>query len=161
MGKGGIHGSNLTSNSNRSSSQLNGEFNDFNGVDDAHSKGYLGSLSFDGFGSKNGGYMKTVGENISPLSECHSIVNSPSKINDNATGAGVLRYALHLRFLCPFSKKCSRSVQRCKSEPFSAPARNKSDLEGERRFYLYNDLRVVFPQRHSDTDEGKVCEDAY
>ena len=31
-------------------------------------------------------------------------------------------------------------------------------MNGERRFYLYNDLRVVFPQRHSDTDEGKVCD---
>ena len=30
------------------------------------------------------------------------------------------------------------------------------DLNGERRFYLYNDLRVVFPQRHSDADEGTV-----
>ena len=70
-------------------------------------------------------------------------------------GAGVLRYALHLRFICPFPKKNSRSLQRCKSDPSSEPARNK-DIEGERRFYLYSDLRVVFPQRHSDSDEGKV-----
>lgn len=84
-------------------------------------------------------------------------VRSPSKVNDT-TGSGVLRYALHLRFLCPFPKKCSRTVQRCKSDPFSAPlSKNNINIEGERRFYLYNDMRVVFPQRHSDSDEGKVC----
>ncbi|XP_059450532.1 uncharacterized protein LOC132181359 isoform X2 [Corylus avellana] len=76
------------------------------------------------------------------------------KLNDNAAGAGALRYALHLRFICPFPKKCSRSVQRCKSDPLSLP-QNK-DTGGERKFYLYNDLRVVFPQRHSDADEGKL-----
>lgn len=74
------------------------------------------------------------------------------------TGAGVLRYALHLRFLCPFSKKYSdsRSVQRRKSDPLCAPARKNMGTEQDRRFYLYNDLRVVFPQRHSDADEGKL-----
>ena len=72
-----------------------------------------------------------------------------SKTNENPSSAGALRYALHLRFLCP-SKKCSRSVR-------SVPQRTCIDIEGERRFYLYNDLRVVFPQRHSDADEGKVC----
>lgn len=73
------------------------------------------------------------------------------------TGAGVLRYALHLRFLC-FTKKYSdsRSVQRRKSDPLCAPARKNMGTEQDRRFYLYNDLRVVFPQRHSDADEGKV-----
>ncbi|CBI21305.3 unnamed protein product, partial [Vitis vinifera] len=75
--------------------------------------------------------------------------------NENSTSAGALRYALHLRFLCP-SKKCSRSIQRCKSDPLSIPQRTCLDIEGERRFYLYNDLRVVFPQRHSDADEGKL-----
>ncbi|KAF2301838.1 hypothetical protein GH714_029763 [Hevea brasiliensis] len=30
-----------------------------------------------------------------------------SKINDNSQGGGALRYALHLRFLCPSPKKCS------------------------------------------------------
>lgn len=78
-----------------------------------------------------------------------------SKANENSTSAGALRYALHLRFLCP-SKKCSRSIQRCKSDPLSIPQRTCLDIEGERRFYLYNDLRVVFPQRHSDADEGKL-----
>lgn len=79
---------------------------------------------------------------------------SPSKINDSSGGA-VLRYALHLRFLCP-SKKSSKSMLRCKSDPSSAPYSSNTVPEEERRFYLYNDLRVVFPQRHSDADEGEV-----
>lgn len=80
-----------------------------------------------------------------------------AKINENTNGAGSLRYALHLRFLCPSPKKCSKSFQRCKSDPGSVPQKVGSDKDGDRRFYLYNDLRVVFPQRHSDADEGKVC----
>lgn len=68
-----------------------------------------------------------------------------AKINENSNGGSSLRYAFHLRFLCPCPKKSSKSFQRC-----------KSDRDGDRRFYLYNDLRVVFPQRHSDGDEGKV-----
>lgn len=81
------------------------------------------------------------------------IFHGCSKVNENMTGAGALRYALHLRFLCPFPKKSKRSVARCKSDPLSVPKENLSDRE--RRFYLYNDMRVVFPQRHSDADEGK------
>jgi len=81
---------------------------------------------------------------------------SSSKINDSS-GGGVLRYALHLRFLCPSSKKSSKSMLRCKSDPSSAPYNSNTVAEEERRFYLYNDLRVVFPQRHSDSDEGEVC----
>ncbi|KAG8638597.1 uncharacterized protein LOC110599934 isoform X2 [Manihot esculenta] len=83
-------------------------------------------------------------------------VYSPSKANENTAGAGVLRYALHLWFLCPFPKKSPRSVRRCKSDPLSAPARNKVDIEGDRRFYLYSKMKVVFLQRHSDADEGKL-----
>ncbi|RCV32035.1 hypothetical protein SETIT_6G226000v2 [Setaria italica] len=79
---------------------------------------------------------------------------SSSKINDSS-GGGVLRYALHLRFLCP-SKKSSKSMLRCKSDPSSVPYNSNTVAEEERRFYLYNDLRVVFPQRHSDSDEGKL-----
>ncbi|KAM7268601.1 hypothetical protein ACFE04_010767 [Oxalis oulophora] len=79
-----------------------------------------------------------------------------SKANENTTGNGVLRYALHLRFLCPSLKKSSRSMQRCKSDPLSVPQKATPDIDRERRFYLYNDLRVVFPQRHSDSDEGKL-----
>lgn len=84
-------------------------------------------------------------------------VHSPLKVNENTTGSGVLRYALHLRFLCLHPKKPSKTVQRCKSDPLSSPQKDIMDVERERRLYLYNDLRVVFPQRHSDADEGKVC----
>ncbi|GJN04097.1 hypothetical protein PR202_ga21615 [Eleusine coracana subsp. coracana] len=105
---------------------------------------------------------------------------SSAKLND-CSGGRVLRYALHLRFLCPSSKKSSKSMLRCKSDPSSAPYSNGPVPEGrpypvlrapalcgvwgrvsaagleERKFYLYNDLRIVFPQRHSDADEGEVC----
>lgn len=88
-------------------------------------------------------------------------LNGPSKINNNAINNGTLLYALHLRFMCPFPKKRSRSVPTCKSDPLSAEARNIMDNEHERSFYLYDDTRVVFPQRHSDSDEGKVCKCKY
>lgn len=71
------------------------------------------------------------------------------KVNESSNGNGVLRYALHMRFVCPHPKRMSRSVQRYQSDP-------SSKTEAERRFYLYSDLKVVFPQRHSDSDEGKV-----
>ncbi|KAF0914408.1 hypothetical protein E2562_028496 [Oryza meyeriana var. granulata] len=77
-----------------------------------------------------------------------------SKINDTAGGA--LRYALHLRFLSPYAKKSSRSMQRCKSDVSSEPYSHNTGHEEHRRFYLYNDIRVVFPQRHSDADEGEL-----
>lgn len=84
------------------------------------------------------------------------LVHSSSRVNESSVGSGVLRYALHLRFLCSSTtKKCSKAVRRCKSDPLSAPAGNMN-MEGERRFYLYNDMRVVFPQRQSDADEGQV-----
>ncbi|KAM2438062.1 hypothetical protein ACFX1W_015102 [Malus domestica] len=94
-------------------------------------------------------------EKTSEINESNSLL-SPSKVSKNTAGAGVLRYALHLRFSCLFPKKCSRSVQRCKLDPLSGQATNSFDIEGERRFYLYNDLRVVFPQRQTDADEGKL-----
>lgn len=65
-------------------------------------------------------------------------------IND---GSGVLRYALHLRFLCLNSKKCKSD-----SRSYNGNVR----IEADRRFYLYNDMRVAFPQRHSDVDGGKL-----
>ncbi|CAJ2672374.1 unnamed protein product [Trifolium pratense] len=71
----------------------------------------------------------------------------------NSSSAGPLRYALHLRFICPSPKKSSKSV---KKSSFSFPEKAGLDNEGERRFYLCNDLKVVFPQRHSDADEGKM-----
>lgn len=80
-----------------------------------------------------------------------------SRANENNSTPGALRYALHLRFICPFPKS-SRSMQRCISDPLSIPQKTSLDMDSERRFYLYNDLKVVFPQRHSDADEGKVCD---
>lgn len=107
----------------------------------------------------DGQYEKTQNEEFSPMDICEGpekkhVYTSP-KLKVGSVSSGVLRYALHLRFLCP-PKKSGRSMQRCKSDPFSVP--HGSDLRGEveRRFYLYGDLRVVFPQRHADSDEGKV-----
>ncbi|XAR50372.1 hypothetical protein NMG60_11004675 [Bertholletia excelsa] len=85
----------------------------------------------------------------------HFFIHSPSRANENTASSGVLRYVLHLRFLCPALKK-SKTVRRCKSDPLSTPSINDAETESERRFYLYNDMRVVFPQRHSDADEGKL-----
>lgn len=72
--------------------------------------------------------------------------------------SGVLRYALHLRFLCAAARRCSKVIRRCKSDPMAAPpSPHEAGLEAhERRFYLYSDLKVIFPQRHTDADEGKV-----
>jgi hypothetical protein len=84
------------------------------------------------------------------------------RVSDGGSGSGVLRYALHLRFVCP----ALRSGQREREpglESISMPAdssgghgRSVDHDNNRRRFYLYGDLRVVFPQRHSDSDEGKV-----
>lgn len=76
-----------------------------------------------------------------------------SRVLTNPTVVGALRYALHLRFVCPHSK---RSTISRRSDPSLASEINNSDADENRRFYLYDDLRVVFPQRHSDADEGKV-----
>ncbi|KAF8083670.1 hypothetical protein N665_0759s0021, partial [Sinapis alba] len=67
-------------------------------------------------------------------------------------GSGALRYALHMRFLCPSPKKASKKPE----ENNTLGQKKDLDADGKRRFYLYNDLRVVFPQRHTDSDEGKV-----
>ncbi|KAJ8772423.1 hypothetical protein K2173_027600 [Erythroxylum novogranatense] len=105
-------------------------------------------------------HIKSNSVDRSPLSSTNIYVNkiaqSPSKVNDSINGAGVLLYALHLRFLCAFPRKICRSVQRCKSDPLSAPETNKMNIDDHRRFYLYSDMRVVFPQRHYDADEGKL-----
>ncbi|CAI9272857.1 unnamed protein product [Lactuca saligna] len=67
-----------------------------------------------------------------------------SRVNGNDAIVGALRYALHLRFLCPH-RKCSRYEK------------NKLDNDHlERKLFLCSDLKVVFPQRHSDDDEGKL-----
>eukprot|EP00256_Glycine_max_P068252 XP_025982847.1 uncharacterized protein LOC100806636 [Glycine max] len=93
---------------------------------------------------------KTCHESGKPLNSC-------SKVKDNSSSGGPLRYALHLRFICPIPKKTIRSAQKSKNN--SLQEKSRLDMEGERRFYLCNDLRVVFPQRHSDADEGKVQAD--
>ncbi|KAL5074978.1 hypothetical protein RYX36_013962 [Vicia faba] len=85
-----------------------------------------------------------------------TFLNGSTKINDNSINNCVLLYALHLRFMCTFPKKRSRSVPTHKSDPVSSEARKLIDNEEERSFYLYDDMRVVFPQRHSDSDEGKL-----
>ncbi|KAL1562900.1 hypothetical protein AAHA92_05423 [Salvia divinorum] len=74
----------------------------------------------------------------------------------SVSGSSVLRYAVHLRFICPYSKKSFKNCMKSKSGPSSLPSSNHMDCQGERRFYLYNEMRVVFPQRHSDSDEGKL-----
>lgn len=80
-----------------------------------------------------------------------------SRLNVNCNAVGALRYALHLRFVCPSSKKSST-----KYDPSLSLERNQLDSDGQqRRFYLYDDLKVVFPQRHSDADEGKVSDFIY
>lgn len=82
--------------------------------------------------------------------------NSTSKVNESTANSSVLRYALHLWFLCPYPKKSAKSGIQCKNGQACPTARNGMDVEEGRRFYLYNDMRVVFPQRHSDADEGKL-----
>ncbi|XP_019443953.1 PREDICTED: uncharacterized protein LOC109348147 [Lupinus angustifolius] len=86
------------------------------------------------------------------ISSSEKSLESFSKIKEICNSAGPLRYALHLRFICPLPKRKNRSIKKCDN---SLPEKAGLDMEGERRFYLYNDLRVVFPQRHSDSDEGK------
>ncbi|KAJ6751399.1 hypothetical protein OIU85_001885 [Salix viminalis] len=104
--------------------------------------------------------LTTSGKESAEVETCNKTGRTPthccSKINENTPGGGALRYALHLRFLCPSLKKSSKSVQKCASDPIAIPQKMSLGVEGERRFYLYNDLRVVFPQRHSDSDEGKL-----
>ncbi|KAI3958639.1 hypothetical protein MKW98_030304 [Papaver atlanticum] len=113
--------------------------------------------------------QKTDGEVHDPIEEdicqnepvkklapsCCSSKPNEKKTSTSSNCARVLRYALHLRFLCPSPKKVSKSARR-NSDPLPGSQGNNKDVVGERRFYLYNDLRVVFPQRHSDSDEGKL-----
>lgn len=99
-------------------------------------------------------------EKCKNIDACHDIdrnsQHARSKVNGSTSSAGSLRYALHLHFLCPSPKKGSKSVQMCKSDLLCV-SHSTRDNRDERRFYLYNDLKVVFPQRHLDADEGKVC----
>lgn len=55
------------------------------------------------------------------------------------------KYAIHLRFMCLPSKRAGgREVE------------GTAGRGGEDRFYLYGDIRVVFPLRHADVDEGQL-----
>ncbi|KAI3833018.1 hypothetical protein MKX03_000802 [Papaver bracteatum] len=133
---------------------------------------HLGQLSKeyeDTHGFTSSKCQKTDGEEHDPIEEdicqnepvkklapsCCSSKPNEKKTSTSSNCARVLRYALHLRFLCPSPKKVSKSA-RCNSDPLPGSQGNNKDVVGERRFYLYNDLRVVFPQRHSDSDEGKL-----
>ncbi|KAL0658052.1 hypothetical protein Bca4012_078637 [Brassica carinata] len=85
--------------------------------------------------------------------ESHESEKRCSKSSKECNGAsGALRYALHLRFICPSPKKASKKTD---NDDTTGQKKNL-DSDGKRRFYLYNDLRVVFPQRHTDSDEGKL-----
>ncbi|CAN6485514.1 unnamed protein product [Victoria cruziana] len=114
---------------------------------------------FDNHETKDTIHFKNENQEFCPVdtSDIHDNehVTNSTKANEGSATAGVLRYVLHLRFLC-LSKKPLRSIQRCKSDSLYVSSMNGLDSEGERHFYLYNDLRVVFPQRHSDSDEGKL-----
>ncbi|KAJ7566893.1 hypothetical protein O6H91_02G123500 [Diphasiastrum complanatum] len=75
-------------------------------------------------------------------------------------GGTVLRYALHLKFMCtpvkcPQSETVTTAIQENSPETTDLPTWVKKGCDA-RRFYLYGDLRVVFPQRQSDADEGKL-----
>ncbi|KAG9130295.1 hypothetical protein Leryth_004212 [Lithospermum erythrorhizon] len=99
-------------------------------------------------------------EGISQMNSNHeSSMNSGdshSKLNSKIASVGALRYALHVHFMCPSLKRGTRSYGKCKRDSSATSPRCKSDDRDERRFYLNNDLKVVFPQRHSDSDEGKL-----
>ncbi|KAI5060194.1 hypothetical protein GOP47_0025123 [Adiantum capillus-veneris] len=75
-------------------------------------------------------------------------------------GSSALRYALHLRFVCPPLKTAQKpkisTIPPWNSAQGPLTAAKDSSVEDKRRFYLYSDLRVVFPQRHADSDEGKL-----
>ncbi|XVF49542.1 hypothetical protein PTKIN_Ptkin04bG0021200 [Pterospermum kingtungense] len=127
---------------------------------ESETAGYDGDLGNGSSGLNSSKCIQTDEDNSSLNTRnvnTNKVVHSSSRVNESPVGAGVLRYALHLRFFCSSSKskKCSKIVRRCKSDPLSAPAGNM-DVEDERRFYLYSDMKAVFPQRHSDADEGQL-----
>ncbi|XP_061359488.1 uncharacterized protein LOC133303582 [Gastrolobium bilobum] len=111
--------------------------------------------NFDSFAFTKADKEENLSSSASLANE-DKFLHGSSKANANAINTGILLYALHLRFVCPLPKKRSRSVHKCKSDPLSAEGINIMHNEHERSFYLYDDMRVVFPQRHSDSDEGKL-----
>ncbi|KAL2623971.1 hypothetical protein R1flu_008216 [Riccia fluitans] len=97
---------------------------------------------------------------VEPLSRCSRDIGKPGSLKNVEGGGNSLRYALHLRFMCPLKK------DKCGGIP---PAENPGSprvvslgtnqgpaVKDERRFYIYEDLRVIFPQRQADSDEGKL-----
>lgn len=74
------------------------------------------------------------------------------------TTPGVLKYALQLRFMCqPLRNNGKDKISSIQSRSESPQSMGGSaEVEEERRFYIYGDLRVVFPQRHADADEGQL-----
>ena len=96
---------------------------------------------------------KTECEGDEKLDESHESEKICLKSSKECNGgSGALRYALHLRFICPLPKKASKKPD----ADDTTGLKKNLDSDGKRRFYLYNDLRVVFPQRHTDSDEGKL-----
>jgi len=102
----------------------------------------------------NGGPGRTGG------SSSYRSGNSQGSLKSGEGGGSVLRYALHLRFMCPPlrtpGKEKAASEQSFSGQSTPPCAVKALDAEDRRRFYIYGDLRVVFPQRQSDADEGKV-----
>ena len=103
--------------------------------------------------SKQGGQKSEFGKRSPPSVGTHGSLHGVTK--GEGTG-GVLKYALHLRFICPPLKNHGKD-KACSAQFCSTSVNGLKVVEvEERRFYIYGDLRVVFPQRHSDADEGKV-----
>ena len=114
-------------------------------------------LGLDGTTLKEDHHTIHLGQNNSKTNSKSDLLDANDVRTKRASyggNAGVLRYALHLRFICPALK----SGQQGKEMDLSlGDADDRGmDQDKKRRFYLYSDLRVVFPQRHSDSDEGKV-----
>ncbi|XP_047310220.1 uncharacterized protein LOC124913838 [Impatiens glandulifera] len=112
------------------------------GQGNANAKGKMDIFDSDTISNCFNGKKKTVHKE--DMNEC--LTDGESQTRQST----VLRYALHLRFLCLNSKKCSRAMMKCKA------GTGKVGNEVDRRFYMYNDMRVAFPQRHSDADGGKL-----
>ncbi|KAL3686245.1 hypothetical protein R1sor_004267 [Riccia sorocarpa] len=115
------------------------------------------------FKRKTQGFNFTGQQNISMelLRRRSTNVRNPGGLQSVEGGGNSLRYALHLRFICPPLKKdkcCGIALAGNPESPKApSPRANKGQtVKDERRFYIYEDLRVVFPQRQADSDEGKL-----
>ncbi|KAG0604092.1 hypothetical protein M758_10G144200 [Ceratodon purpureus] len=104
--------------------------------------------------SEQGGQNGEFGKRRPPSVGIHG---SPYGGTRGEGTGGVLKYALHLRFMCPPLKKHGKDKASSTQFTVTPPkGSNVVEVQEERRFYIYGDLRVVFPQRHSDADEGKL-----